>query len=277
MKKFKLTKVIAVLLTCALSMMMVMIPAFAKGDEDDSVKLNPTDTAKADKAFEGSSTGLDGLSYSGGTFTWDNGKELDKLSNDEQKKQMKKFVKKVQEANLSADATSRLNDLLSNVDGDCENVDMSILLAVYALDQTKGDLVGGMNIIEGFLPYINLIIGVIAILLMSLLVLSTVIDLACIGLPAVRDMMLENASKDGNGGGGGASKPKAITYSAWATINEVEGGEGGQGSGKNAYWIYFKKRVFDYVILGICVSFLVLGGFSSFVSAFLEIGQGFLK
>ena len=278
-------KLMTAFVTAALTVSMMVIPVSAStqpitgggggggttpATSDMTFKLSVTDTAKADKVFDGG-TGLDGLTYANGTLTWDGGNLLSEKTSKDQNKQVKNFVSKVQSANFTTDATNGINDLVSQK-SDSATVEMSILLTVYALDQTKGDLVGGMNIIESFLPYINVIIGLIAILLMSLLVLSTVIDLACIGIPTVRDMMF-GAGKDGEGGGQGVKKPKVVTYSAWSTIQEVEGGESGKGSGKNAYFVYFKKRIFDYIILGVCVSFLVLGGFSSFVQAFLEIGS----
>jgi hypothetical protein len=242
---------------------------YAATDDDMYIELNPSDTAKAEQYF-GDGTGLDGLTYQEGKFTWDGGVQLSEATSKEQKKQVKKFMTKVDKSNMSATATSSLSSLLGTTDDEA-TVEMSVLLLPYILDETKGDVLGGMNILSGFLPYINVIIGLAAILIISLLVLSTVLDLAFIGLPQFREWMFDKA-EGGNGGGGG--KVKGITYAARAAVEEVEGkGEGG-GSGKNIYLCYLKKRIFDYIILGIALAFLVIGGFSSFVSALLDIGTG---
>ena len=271
-KKFK--KYMSMLM--ALLLCFVLCGITVSADEDWSVTLNVTDSSKASKQFE-EGTGLSGLTWSGGdtkgTLTWDGGKEFSEKPKKDQRKEIDKFFDKMNKAGLSADATNQITDMLGQTADDVD-VDMSIYLTTHIFNETKGDVVGGMRILSGLLPYINIVIGIGAILLISLLVLSTVIDLACIGLPAVRDAMLAKADTGEGGGGGTANKPKAITYAAWFTINEVEGGESGKGSGKNAYMTYLKKRIFDYLILGICISFLIFGGFANIITAFLEIGSG---
>lgn len=284
-KLFK--KLAACICSAMMAVSLMATPVFANGNGGDytgnsqqssgtsaTLNLSVTDTAKADKAFK-EGTGIDGLTYDSGKLTWDGGVKLSEKTQREQEKQVNTFFDRANSAGFSSEATNGMTNLLSECDG-AATVNMSILLVNHVFDETKGDVVGGMRILDGFLPYINTIIGIGAILLISLLVLSTVIDLACIGLPAVRDAMLSAGDKEGGGGGGG-KKPKAITYAAWATISEVEGGESGKGSGKNAYLVYFKKRVFDYIILGIAISFLLIGGFSGFVKIFMEIGNGLIN
>lgn len=286
-KLFK--KLAACICSAVMAVSLMATPVFANGNGGNgggytgnsqqsmgtsaTLNLSVTDTAKADKAFA-DGTGLDGLTYGDGKLTWDGGIALSAKTQREQEKQVDTFFNRANSAGFSSEATNGMTNLLSECDG-AATVNMSILLVNHVFDETKGDVVGGMRILDGFLPYINTIIGIGAILLISLLVLSTVIDLACIGLPAVRDAMLSAGDKEGGGGGG--KKPKAITYAAWATISEVEGGESGKGSGKNAYLVYFKKRIFDYIILGIAISFLLIGGFSGFVKIFMEIGNGLIN
>lgn len=266
-------------LTCMIVCMMCIssfgVMAFAADDDDGmTVTLNVTDSAKASKVFEGSDTGLPGLTCSSSetafTFTWDGGVELSGKTAKEQKKAIKKFMTKLDKSNVSAQATSDLSTLLGQTADDA-TVEMSVLLLPYIIGETKGDVLGGMNILSGFLPYINIVIGIGAILLVSLLVLSTVLDLAFIGLPQFREWMFDKADKGGNGGG----KVKGITYAAKAAVEEVEGnGSNGGGSGKNIYLTYLKKRIFDYIILGVALAFLVIGGFENIFSAFLDIGVG---
>lgn len=271
--KVNFKKILGTLAAGIIAVGMMGVTAFAADDDDFTIKLNVDDTSKADQVFEGD-TGLPGLSYSGGTFSWDGGDSLSELSDKEQAKAVTKFNKNMENAGLSAKASNDLTAMLSRT-SDNSTVDMQILMMIGVFDQTKGDLVGGSSIIAPFLPYINVGIGVVAILLVTLLVASTVIDLACIGLPALREWVITKNPDNANGGSGG-TKPKAVTYAAWSTINEVEGsGEGNKGSGKNAYFVYFKKRIFDYIILGVCLSVLIFGGFSSIMRAFLEIGKGF--
>lgn len=263
-------KFLATLLAVLTCLSLCMTVVCAVDETDWELELNPTDTAKADKYFGDGENGcyISGLKYNSGKFTWDGGKEMSALTQNQQKKQIKKFMDTLGKASLSSQATNGLTTLLGEKD-DESTVDMSILLLPYIMDETKGDVLGGMQIVRGFIPYVNIVIGVVAILLMSLLVLSTVLDLAFIGLPQFREWIL-------GGKEGGDKAPKGITYAARNAVDEVEGGGagGGSGSGKNIYLTYFKKRIFDYILLGICLAFLVLGGFSRFFSALLEIGGG---
>ena len=207
----------------------------------------------------------------------------DKLSDKTEKEQRKvadNFIDELNDSGLSVNGTNALSSALKDGYDGVEGVKIDILIIQYLFTQTQGDLAGAMKIISPFLPIINIIIGVVAILVAAALVLSTVIDLAFIGLPMVREMLM--AGGEGSGGGAGSgSKPKALTYACWSTINDVEsalgGGGGGNGNGKsgykNAYGVYFKRRVWDYVLLGVCLSFLIFGGFSRFISTLLGIGD----
>lgn len=196
----------------------------------------------------------------------------------EQKKAMREFVDAVNDAGIRSTGaiSNAINDSYDGV------LSTEIMIIAGLFDSVQGDLTGAMGIIKPFLPIINIIIGVVALIVLAMLVLSTVIDLAFIGLPAVREMMMSGGDDKGSGSGTG-TKPKALTYACWATINDVEGslGSGGNGSSgsnsgsgyKNAYGTYFKRRVWDYVLLGVCLSFLIFGGFSRFITALLNIGS----
>lgn len=254
------------------------VAVFAEGTAEDlTAKISVTDAAKFQKALDsaGGSTGVAGLTYASGVFTWDGGTEFSELTKSDQKKGIKKLMTIIEDSDVSIEGTNAINDLLSETTTD--DLDMSILLLPYIYDQTKGDVLGGAKVLSGFFPIIKIILGVAAILLIAVTGVSSALDMAYIGVPQVREMMDEKGS-NGNGGGGGSSKPRGVTHAAYQAISEVEGNGGGgagdKGSNKNIYWSYFKRRIFDYIFLGIAVVFLIVGGFGNLVTSVLEIGKG---
>lgn len=203
-------------------------------------------------------------------------KKLAELTGKEQQEKMDNFIAELTNANISQESTTQISEALTEGYENTANVNVDIMQVSYIFNRTKGDLLGAMGIISPFLPIINLIIGVVAIMVAAVLVLSTVIDLAFIGLPMVRESMMAGDDKQGSND----KKPKALTYACWATINDVEGalgGGGGAGSGgksyKNAYGLYFKRRAWDYILLGVCLSFLIFGGFGRLMNTLLGIGK----
>lgn len=272
MKHLSLGKrIIAILCTLIMCISCMGITAFAVDEslsKDDSKKFESIESASEIGLSVGDS----------GTLTV-NDKLSDKTES-EQKKAMQNFVADLNSAGISQEGKNAITNALKDGYKDVAGVEIDVLIITYLFDQTQGDLIGAMGVVSPFLPLINLVIGVVAIVVLAFLVLSSVIDLAFIGLPMVREAMMAG---DGNGqGGGSGSKPKALTYACWSTINEVEGALGGGGSGgtsggksgyKNAYGLYFKKRMWDYVLLGVCLSFLIFGGFSRLISGLLGIGK----
>lgn len=273
-----LKKFAAVIITmiCCVTMIGVPIMAINYSVTKDDAKIFG-DNSELQTAASGI-----GLSVAdSGAITIDSSALADK-SEKEQNKAMNEFVQQMTNAGISATGSNAISDALKDGYAEVDGVAIDILIIRYLFDKTQGDITGAMGIVSPFLPYINILIGVVAILIAAALVLSTVIDLAFIGLPAIREMMMSSGDTSNSNNSSG-SKPKALTYACWATINDVEGslggggsqsGTGGGGKGyKNAYGVYFKRRVWDYILLGVCLSFLIFGGFSRFITAILGIGK----
>lgn len=261
----KMKKIIAMLLCAVISVSCLSVTVSAKNYAvtKDDAKIFEENDELSEAAAEVGLTVADNGAISINTDA------LTDLTESEQKQKMNNFVSALGESGVSS--TGAISDAID--EGYSGLIDTEILIIATMFDTMQGDLTGALGIIQPFIPLINIVIGVVALLVLALLVLSTVIDLAFIGLPMVREALMA-------GGEGGDTKPKALTYACWATINEVEGSlggsggdSGGKGGYKNAYGTYFKKRMWDYVLLGVCLSFLIFGGFSRFITALLGIGN----
>lgn len=272
MKCSKIAKIFSGFVAGIVAVTMCAVSAFAVTHSistDDYNKFQENEELSAAAAAVG-------LSVNDRVVSVDDTSKLADLGEKDQQAAMDNFITELSNAGVSQEATNEISAALSEGYQGVAGVKVDILQITYIFGKTQGDLLGAMGIISPFLPLINLVIGVVAIVVAAILILSTVIDLAFIGLPMVRESMMAGDGDKGNTG----TKPKALTYACWATINDVEGalGSGGQsGTGgktyKNAYGLYFKRRLWDYILLGICLSFLIFGGFGRFMSGLLNIGE----
>jgi hypothetical protein len=127
----------------------------------------------------------------------------------------------------------------------------------------EADLWKAYQIMEPFIGLINVVLGVGCVLLILLLMFSTVMDLAYIGLPVWRETQDSKGKKN----------PFGVCYEALRTVQEVEKGLG-DGGYKNAYLLYFKRRALTYIILAICIMYLICGGLSGLISFVLGLVGG---
>ena len=124
-----------------------------------------------------------------------------------------------------------------------------LLTSLFA--NTKADLFTAM---KWFSPFQGTI-GVIFIIV--LLIASTVFDLVYIGLPMARNVMDGKAEQN--------NKPRPFGVSTDAVRVVTENEDNNKGTGGNMYVAYFKKRVVTYIILAICILYLISGQLSSVI------------
>lgn len=137
-----------------------------------------------------------------------------------------------------------------------------ILPAMY--EDIEGDLFFAYKGLSPFMSILNIVLGIGAVILIVILLGTTVIDLAFIGLPVLREATMNKTN---------GNKPGWITYDAEQTVREVE--KGLDGEYKNAYLIYLKRRALTYIILAVCIMYLIGGGLSGIISFVLNLVSGF--
>lgn len=174
------------------------------------------------------------------------------------KQNMQVFVDELQSSQVSPETQQYIFDLISGA-----NRDASVILVPMLMDSTSADLYTAMNIVDPFLQFMRVVFGLGAIVIVLLLATSTIIDLCYIGLPMAR-----GDEKDGKPG------LPFVSWDAESVVKEVESSLGGDGGYKNAYVIYFKRRAFTYIILAICLLYLVAGELGGVISWFLNLASG---
>lgn len=140
------------------------------------------------------------------------------------------------------------------------------------LKNTKPDFVTANAIYQPFSGVVGTVMGLLAVLLMAFLGIVIVLDICYIALPPVRNFVA-----DGDGGNGKIAKSKLFSYDAIYAVQCAEqNSDGGSGSGKQALGIYLKRRAIMFIILGICLLYLVQGQLYTAVGWLLDLLRGFL-
>lgn len=141
-------------------------------------------------------------------------------------------------------------------------------------DNTKADMFTALKIFQPFSSPICVALGVGVVFLVVCIVGSTLLDFIYIGLPFAR----RAGTGDSNGGAGGQSKPIWVTNEAYSSVTECESGTSSGSSGghyKNPYCKYLWRRMGTYIILGICILYLLSGQIVGLISIVMHMVSGF--
>lgn len=137
------------------------------------------------------------------------------------------------------------------------------------LQNTKPDFVTANAIWKPFAGPVGIILGLIAVMLMSFLGIVMVSDIAYITLPPIRIFVSDDEK------GQKLAKSKLFSYDAIYAVQQAESESDG-GSPKHALGIYLRRRIIMLILLGICLLYLVQGQLYTFVGWILDLVSGFL-
>ena len=126
-----------------------------------------------------------------------------------------------------------------------------------------GDITGGMRVeadtgaattmLSGFLPILEIIIGIIAVLIIFGMTFFSALDISYIAFPVLRNK-LEDAANQSKGG---EMALRWVTDDAKYAVSQ-----GTIESGKSPWALYFKKRIGSYIFLAITLFILLTGNIS---------------
>lgn len=174
------------------------------------------------------------------------------------KQNMKVFTDALKESQVSTETQQYIFDAITG-----NSPDASVILIPMLMDSTKADIYSAMRIVDPFLGFMRVVFGIGAIVIVLLLATSTIVDLCYIGLPMTR------------GEDDGKSKIPFVSVDAESVVKEVASSVGGgDGKYKNPYIMYFKRRALTYIILAICLLYLVAGELGGVISWFLNLASG---
>ncbi len=175
-------------------------------------------------------------------------------------KVMQTFVDELSDIDFNSDAVTEFMNNFQETDATVASVMLPMIFA-----STKGNLYEAYVIMGPALDMLSIVLGVGAVILIILTVGSSVIDMAYIGLPMWREAQ-QGEGKD--------KKAFGVSYEAETTVKEIEKGIGGDGQYRNAYVLYFKRRALTYIVLSICILYLITGGLSGIIAFILNVVSG---
>lgn len=201
------------------------------------------------------------IATDGSTITFNN-ENFQNATERSRKDAMGAFIEGMQNSPVSQQTQQNVVDTMSTIDDD-----VSRMLIPLVFDSTKADIFTAMAWIAPFLPIIRAVFGLGAILIILLLVGSTIVDLAFIGLPIARESMQNKGEQKGG-------KIPLVSMDAVSVVKETESGVDSSGGYKNVYVLYFKRRILTYLILAICILYLVVGELGGLIAWLLTLGSG---
>ena len=143
------------------------------------------------------------------------------------------------------------------------------------LSDTKPDFITANKIYSPFSSIVGTILGILAILGMSLLGVVLVSDVMYIALPPLQALVPPDGPREARAEGTSAVAKLSFIFSddARYAVRTAMAEENGK---KQAYGIYLKRRVVMLILLGICLLYLVSGQIYSLVGKLLDLVSGFL-
>lgn len=185
------------------------------------------------------------------TVTIKTSAQFDKLSVTDKALQLQEALNKVGSLGLSSTSLAIVEKWAKTLGA----TEAALLTSLFA--NTKADLFTAMKWFSPFQGTLGLILGIGVIFIIVLLIASTVFDLVYIGLPMARNVM------DGKAEQNGKPRPFGVSTDAVRVVTENE--DNNKGAGGNMYVAYFKKRVVTYIILAVCILYLISGQLSSVI------------
>lgn len=138
-------------------------------------------------------------------------------------------------------------------------------LLTMLLAQTKPDFASASRIYEPFSGVVGTVLGLGSIIIMSLLVVTMLLDIAYISIPTVQVMF-------GDDGGNSGIHSKLISKAARRAVQQ----DGGDKGTKEELWVYLKGSFVKILALGVCLLYLVSGNIFSLVGWMIDLFQGFV-
>ena len=127
---------------------------------------------------------------------------------------------------------------------------------------------------SGFMPILNLILGVMVTIITVGMTLFSAVDIAYIAFPVFRNMCED---KKMTGGPGTKKAANGETKLLWVTdAAEYAVKQGSIESGQSPWSIYFKRRIVSYIMLAITLFILMTGNITLITNIAINIVAGIM-
>lgn len=148
-----------------------------------------------------------------------------------------------------------------------QNIDDTFVAYIPDIvNATSADILGGLSFFAPFQSAFGVILGVGVILLVLALITSTLVDFAYLGSPGIMNWFLKSSEKS-------TIRLKFISADAQDIANAAMHSNA-QG---NVYLAYLRRRWVTYIVLSVCILYLLTGQIADFIGWILSLGSGIVK
>lgn len=177
------------------------------------------------------------------------------LKQTEKKQFLSICLEETQESDISNVNKTKVYNFFVNSDSKISG------LIVNMSEDIRVDIPGAKNILKPTENPISIILGLVTIIIFVALGLSIVMDVGYITIPAMQ--LLIQSKKDPIN-----IRPIIISLEAWDAVKVAE------ISKRAALGIYFRNKVGQLIVLGICILYLVSGNIYSLVAYIIDMMHG---
>lgn len=132
------------------------------------------------------------------------------------------------------------------------------------------------TILASFIPYFNILLGLITTIVVLAMSILTALDLCYIAIPAMRNFMSDKAAegntvvakKDGNGG----VKLRFISDEAQYAVEQAANNQG-----SSPWGMYFKSRILSYIFLAVAMVILLTGNITIITDLIVKLVSGIMS
>lgn len=181
------------------------------------------------------------------------------LEQQEKQKIMSIILNNIQDSRVSASNRTKLYNFISDSD-----TAVSSLVRQLSNDVTA-DFATAYSYFKPFSGWLGTALGCFALAIFVLLALSIVVDIAYLTLPLVQWGLSRSTE---------SSKPHLISQEAWSAVKEAESKAGQMD--RSPLGVYFKLKVKEYIVLGVCLLYLISGQIYVLVAYIVDYFQGLL-
>lgn len=172
-----------------------------------------------------------------------NKESLQLLSSKNQTKLLSEFINDMTRSDMSKSGQRKVYNAIKEA---LDPVITSSLPTV--LEDTRVNIFKAISIMRPFNGTVGTIMGIAIILIVTALLMGTLLDLSWMGLPLFQNFAETNLGSKESG------RPKFVSQDAFKALQQSIADN---GTWKNAYALYFKKRVLTYFLLMLCIFYLI--------------------
>lgn len=271
----KVSHITSFILILMMGMVMILSPSFIAHAENNPVmtisNVESKEKTEVSNAFDNANSDLSKLGMEDFLVVSEDENsdkniniEIDmqaynRLSQEKKKQVMGIALNAIETSGVSKINRGKIYNFIANNDKSTSN------LVRQLSDDVTADYVNAYSVFKPFTGFIGIVLGCVTLAIFICLALTIVFDLAYIVIPVWQEFLNTHTDKE---------KPKLTSLEAWSAVREAEKGAGNEF--REPLGIYFKTKAKQFIIMGICLLYLVSGKIYVLIAYIMDAFSGVL-